>query len=315
MVRLSYYDFKRNSFNSKLWFHPSGFIIPNGVVSGGFTTVTANDGGTIYLEWDDMVNNAFPSNPNWGPITGYKVFGATSSSTLSGTKIYTSQSLADAAADTTDSFLTITSGTITGLLINPGNYYFFKIAAKRSINGKDYYVDSGMITVKVLVPPLGTIYDYGMNILVDKNFHSTLKALSDAKSYCMGEKYNYSDSGTPIQKSKKLIDTNIHTFIKADPLRSDYTYYAVPHWLADNPTNISPIFGGCKAYDPTKQSDVCSDYPSGETPTAYLTYFKSCPDTSCDNLYKVYGTINATNEQFYTDDPTMTFYPRCFTNL
>ena len=234
---------------------------------------------------------------------------------LSGNKIYTNQALADTAADTTDPNITVTTGTISGLNITQGTYYYFKIAAKRNINGKDYYVDSGMPVLKVLSPPVGTVYNHSGNFIVDKNFNNELKSWTASKTFCLNEQYNLVDSSVPTVKNKFLIDSNIHDWLKADPLRSDYSYYAVPHWLSDNPTNIAPIFNGCKAYDPANQTDVCEDYPLGETPTAWLTYFKSCADSSCDNLYKVYGTINATNEVFYTDDAEMTFYQRCYSPL
>ena len=82
MVRLSYWDYERNSFYSKLFFHPKGFIKPNPVNAGSFDNITSDDGGTIYFEWDTMTDNPFPANPNWGPITGYKVFGSTAASAL-----------------------------------------------------------------------------------------------------------------------------------------------------------------------------------------------------------------------------------------
>lgn len=315
MIRLSYWDYERNSFYSKLFFHPKGFILPNAVNAGTYNNVSSDDGGTIYFEWDPMTDNPFPANPAWGPITGYKVFGSTSPNSFSGTKIYDTQSLVDAAADTTDSFITVTSGVIDGLNIIQGTYYYFKVAARRNINGKDYYVDSGMPVLKVLSPPSGTVYDYTGNFLVDKNFNNVLKTWGASKTYCQGEQYSLMNTGSPVVRNKRLTNTSIHNWLKADASRSDYTYYAVPHWLEDNPTNISPIFNGCKAYDPANQTDVCQDYPVGETPEAWLTYFKSCTDTSCDSLYKVYGTINATNEVFYTDDPEMTFYQRCYAPL
>jgi len=315
MIRLSYWDYERNSFYSKLFFHPKGFIRPNPVNSGNFANVSSDDGGTIYFEWDDMTNNPSPANPDWGPVTGYKVFGSTSASSFSGTKIYTNQSLADTAADTTDPNITVTSGTITGLNITQGTFYYFKIAARRNINGKDYYVDSGMPILKVLSPPTGTVYDYTGNFLVDKNFNNVKKSWSDSKLYCQGEQYNLVDSGSPTTKNKFLINSTIHNWLKADASRSDYTYYDVPHWLSDNPTNIAPIVNGCKAYDPAEKSDYCQNYPANETPEAWLHYQKSCTDTSCDNLYKIYGTLFFGNEVFYTDNPDMKFYQRCYTPL
>lgn len=314
LIQLYYYDFERNSFNNNLHFYLNAFILPNPVDSGNYNNVIGAEDGSVHFEWDPMSNSSGPANPNWGPIDNYRIFGATSANELNSTRIYSVPSLyaSSFTVPVGTEIADVISQTVTGLDILPGTYYYFKVAAERTVNGKTYYVDSGMPTLKVLVPPAGTYYDAASNLLVDKDHSASVYTRDGAISYCNGQVYDLNDGGSITSIIKLLIDSSIHAILKADDTASNYIYWSSQHWLSDAAIDIGPLFSACKTYDPGKSADSCADFPSGEDPVAYLIYSKGCTNSSCDMLYKAYGTINTFNEQFYTNNDNLGFYARCW---
>ncbi len=317
LIQLYYYDFRRNSFSGNLYFYLDATIFPNPVLSGNFLNISSDQSGSLSFEWDPITLSALPSNPSWGTIGSYKIFGASSANQLSNDKIYTVPSLLASSYDVPYGVeaVNIIDQTITGMNINPGSYYYFKLAANRTINGKNYYVDSGMPILKVLVPPSNTYYDPDSNKLVDFAQGPARLSRSNSLLYCNVETYSLNDGGSIVSINKQLIDTPTHLFLKSNPAASSYVYQSSQHWLSDDAVDIESVFSLCQTYDPTKLADSCADFPSGENPPAYLIYSKTCDDSSCDMLYKAYGTINTYNEQFYTEDDNLLFYPRCFAPL
>ena len=299
LFSLQFYDNKWSSFN-QLYFHFVGFIEPNfSTNAGGYYNVTAISDGSATFSWGAFT----PNNADWGTITGYRIYSSTIGNSLS--ELYS----------TGASFVDVPNSTFTVnyLALIPGRYYYYKVATRRTIGPKTYLsIDPAMPTLKLVIPPIGSTFNYSLGALIDKGYINSPGTRSENISTCAAERYTLFDGGSTVQRFKQLINTDIWTYIQSDPDSTNYLTYsnymapAYPHWLADSPTDIEPIFTPWGGFSSANTLQVVSP--------ASMFYQKSCSDSSCNNLYKVVGGDGV--DYFYDGsayvEANMIAFPRCW---
>jgi hypothetical protein len=299
VMTIDFYDNKWSSFNS-LYFHVVGFIEPNfSTTALGYQNVSAKSDGSVSWSWGAFT----PNNPAWGAVTGYRVFTSTIGASL--TDVY------GTGATYTD--VNNTTFTINYLALIPGRYYYYKVVPKRTIGAKTYLsIDPLLPTLKVVVPPIGSTYNHLLGAIVDKGYISTPGTRSENSAICTSERYTLFDGGSTVNKFKQLINTNVWNYINSDPDTVNYSTYsnyqapAYPHWLADAPVDIEPIF--------TPHGGFCSCNTLQVVSPANMFYQKTCADSSCNNLYQVVGGDGV--DYFYDGtayvESNMIAFPRCW---
>jgi hypothetical protein len=273
VLKVEFYNNKRSS-TAFMWFHLKGFVEPNySTVVGGYTGVTALNNGTVTVGWPAFT----PQNATWGAIAGYTIFQTQTTSLLD--NVHTT------AAAKVDLSSSTFSHTFTGL--QGGRYYYFKVVARRTKNGKTYYSENKPLgKVALVVPPANTIYSHSLAGIIDRAYQSGFGTKTTAVSNCASKFYSLVQGGLTVTKYRQLMNTNVWNFLKTDPdtgaysTYSDYAIPAVSHWLIDAPTDIAPIFAPY-GFDTT----ATTQYVASEN----LLYQKPCSDNSCNLLDKIVG--------------------------
>lgn len=273
IVGLEFWNNKRSS-SDFIYFHLNGFMEPNySTPASSYSNVTALSNGVVNFSWGAFTGD----DPAWGAITGYRIFQSTTSSTL--VNVHT----------TTAPYLDVPSGTtsVTFTGLTQKKYYYFKVVAKRTKGTVNYLSESlGLGTLKIVVPPGTAVYNHSMGALVDRALTPGFGLKAAALTACAATKYVLNNGGSSVNKTKKLIDTNVWNFIKSDPDSVNFTTYSdynppqAPHWLADPATDIAPIFAPY-GFDPTVTIYF--------NPTDIIMYNKPCNTTTCDILDKTAG--------------------------
>lgn len=270
-AQLSFYDNLRAS-SDKLTIHIEGFVEPNLSIAPGteITNVEADSDGNLSLAWEDFAE----LNAGWGLIEGYRVFYSTTTSVYSNLYEATGVSYEDVVSPEV---------SLSGLI--PGKYYYIYITAlRRTPSNKVYFSIANNFPYKeVVVPPVGSIYDYASRAIIDK-FQSpegnpSFGTKAQAISTCSSKIRTLSKNGVNVNKYKALINTQMYEFIDTDEAgNSDYNYKVVPHWMVDAAVDIAPLFS--PGFDCSQQSgtDGVNKY-----------YQKSCSDCSCNILSSVIG--------------------------
>lgn len=271
-AQLSFYDNERAS-SSVLTVHVKGFVEANRSTAADafINNVTATSDGDVSFSWTAYA----PQNASWGTIDGYRVYYSPISSVFDNIFEATGVNF----VDTTDPNV-----VVTGLV--PGKYYYFYVTAKRTTpNGKEYISINPNATVhELVVPPVGTIYDYFTRTIIDK-FQSpegdpVFGGKNLAVATCQSEIQVLSKNGANINKAKKLIDTQLYNLIDSDEAgNSDYSYKAIPHWINDDAVDIE-FAGIFPDFSCTEQNGYDGDN---------TFYQKPCGDCSCNELFKVIG--------------------------
>lgn len=288
--KLLFYNNKRSS-TSEMLFHFTGFIEPNpsNMSNTDIANVETDSDGNLYFEWDSAV----AGNSSWGSIIGYNVYAAT-----------TQVSLNDIFKASSPEFTTNEYITLNGLV--PGRYYYLKVVAVRqSPSGKQYISDIDSPIKSVIIPPEGYVYNYDQKILFSKNYSSEggpdLK--DEGAGVCASDIVTLSQNGSIKNKPMKLIDTDIWNLIESDPSYSDYSIDTTPHWMSDNPVDISFIFPDFSCSE-TSGDDGGSNF-----------YTKDCSDCSCNTLSIVKGgdgQFLPPGSTIYVDGGAMSAFFRCY---
>ncbi len=288
--KLRYYNNGRASYDEMI-FHFTGFVEPNKsqMVDTSISNVNATNDGTLYLEW----NTAEPANSSWGAITGYRVFYATTKNSLN--NIYT----ATTYADTFDEFI-----EISGLI--PGRYYYLKVVTLRQTpGGKEFISDITGSIKEVIIPPSGYFYDYDAQVLIarDKSSGGGPDLKDEGNAVCASDVVTVSENGVVKNKPMKLIDSAIWDIITSDDNNSDYDTDITPHWLSDNPVDISFLFPDFS----------CSETSGDDGASSFYT--KDCSDCSCNSLSIVKGgdgMFLPPGSTIYVDGTAMSAFFRCY---
>ena len=288
--KLLFYNNKRSS-TSEMLFHFTGFIEPNpsNMSNTDIANVETDSDGNLYFEWDSSV----AGNSSWGSIIGYNVYAAT-----------TQVSLNDIFKASSPEFTTNEYITLNGLV--PGRYYYLKVVAVRqSPSGKQYISDIDSPIKSVIIPPEGYVYNYDQKILFSKNYSSEggpdLK--DEGAGVCASDIVTLSQNGSIKNKPMKLIDTDIWNLIESDPSYSDYSIDTTPHWMSDNPVDISFIFPDFSCSE-TSGDDGASNF-----------YTKDCSDCSCNTLSIVKGgdgQFLPPGSTIFVDGGAMSAFFRCY---
>ncbi|MFG1592237.1 fibronectin type III domain-containing protein [Halobacteriovorax sp. CON-3] len=271
---LKYYDSKRASV-STLPIYVKGFIEPNrsNAMTNEIFNVETDDTGRVYLEWVDFA----PINNDWGPIISYRVYYSEFESSLSDLYNSTGLTFVETAGMTPNV-------EITGLLQNRF-YYLRVVAVRETSSGKQYIsMPNGFSTKEVVVPDESAIYDYSRGFIIDKfalpegSGSPTFITKSEAIENCEGATRTIRKNGGNRSRAKELINLNDYYLINADDTNSDYPFFAFPHWLADAPEDIAPLFPGFSC-------DLTNMHNEDDS----IMFIKSCDNCTCNTLSKIVG--------------------------
>lgn len=271
---LSYYDSKRASV-STIPIYIKGFVEPNrsNAQTNKLYNVVTDDTGYAYLEWDPFT----PGNPDWGPIVRYRVFYSEFSINLN--NVFSSDDLTYV-----DTIGTETNAEITGLLLN--RFYYLRVVAVRETpSGKEFLSVPNNFSVKpVIVPDETAIYDYDRKLLIDKftlpkgSSSPDFITKSEAVTSCQTSTRTIRKEGSNRTRSQQLIDIEDYELINSDPNNSNYPFYAFPHWLADAPEDVAPLFPGFSC-------DITNMHNEDDS----IMYIKDCDNCTCNTLSKIVG--------------------------
>ncbi len=288
--KLRFYNNMRAS-TDEILFHFTGFVEPNrsNMSNSDIDNVESDDDGNLYFEWD----NAVGSNSSWGSVIGYRVFYSATTNSLN--DVFKASTF----EDTVNNYI-----SISGLV--PGRYYYVKVVARRqTAGGKQYTSDISTPIKEVIIPPEGYVYNYDQQVLFAKNYSSEsgpdLK--DEGAGVCASSVVTLSENGAVRNKPMKLINTSIWNLIESDDSYSDYSIDTTPHWMSDNPTDVSFIFADF----------VCSETSGDDGGTNFYT--KDCSDCSCNALSIVKGgdgQFLPPGSTIYIDGGSMSAFFRCY---
>ncbi|TNF00154.1 MAG: fibronectin type III domain-containing protein, partial [Deltaproteobacteria bacterium] len=293
LIPLKFYNNERNQFDS-IYLVMQGFVEPNKSVQSNQNLTNISVGaGTLSFDWNPLSEQ----NPNWGPITGYRVFYGTNTSLLS--NVFNA-----GGAQTYD---TVTPSLSLSNLVK-GTFYYFKITALRTTGGKTYVSDSNMPLIEFVIPPDGTFYDPINHALIDRGLQPGSVTKAQAIALCDSLNHQLSRNGATINPRRELIDSNIWAVLDANPDESDYPHAATAlHWMADSPISIAPYFPGYQ----------CTDTSGLDLDDSEI-FEKSCDDCTCDTLSLIRGSDGDSlpvNTKYYTDGDALAVSARCWIDL
>ncbi|WP_412473737.1 choice-of-anchor D domain-containing protein [Halobacteriovorax sp. YZS-1-1] len=272
---LEYYDSKRAS-STTMPIYITGFVEPNrsSVGDDSITNVSVTSEGEVYLEWEAFT----PSNINWGSILRYRVFYSQLSNSF--------DNIFDASGvDYFDTVGNETYITLTGLA--PSRFHYIYIAAVRQTPGGTEYLSVAptMTTKEIVVPDETAIYDYESKMIIDRYALPYGSGVPDfankesARQSCATSSRTIKKQGVNRTKYKSLIDYNDYLLINSDSNNSDYMFYAFPHWLDDEATDVEPLFS------PDFNCSETSKYNSVDN----IMYVKDCDTCACNILSMIVG--------------------------
>jgi len=286
----------------------STWLRPNPVTQSdtNFYDVTADSDGRVNFTF----KKANPVDANCGDITKYKVFYKNSTTGLD--NIYSDLGKnyfeIDAPLAQTD-FVVDTDDITLPKDLDPGSYYFFKIAAIRELDGHEYIAPTNSSLLRLITPPEDSFYDHDKKILFDSYLLPGVGmppdqyfSPSDANDACDGEEYSL--KGTGSDPDKVLINEAVWDHITADNFTEWGDPWLKPHWLSDPPRDITPYFPGLDCAATTSPSPDNTSF-----------YAKSCADCSCNtlplNVGRFLGALNFVYN-FVEPDSTYFAHARCY---
>lgn len=268
IITIPYYNNVRSSV-SFIKFHILQTINPDATDLADddeYINVVADETGSISFDWDEMV----PNNLDLGPIEGYRVLRAESETVL-----------LDPLHSVTETYTDVMNGTNFSLNgLDENEFYYFKVVPIRKhidynsdgslevfpdLNPGYYLSNSGIKTIRMIVPEEGMIYDHEKNILLNTELAGGVEPLisdyNDAKLECSTSNVEYiSDATVLTPYNYKLITDEIWQDIRSDADLSDYPdYLDIPHWLDGELYSIDTVMADVPGFDPLAESQMLFD--------------------------------------------------------